>query len=107
MAINICFSFILLYILFSISIEDINTMLISETKLTLLAILLGLGFLVEAIPAACLAAILFKVLIDIMDYRILPVLKKLPIILNILNINYRSSLTLSFKNKFCWFFYFF
>lgn len=47
--------------------------------LTLLAILLGLGFLVAAIPAACLAAILFKVGIDILDYRILPVLKKLPI----------------------------
>ena len=47
--------------------------------LTLLAILLGLGFLVEAIPAACLAAILFKVGIDILDYRILPVLRKLPI----------------------------
>lgn len=47
--------------------------------LTLLAILLGLGFLVEAIPSACLAAILFKVGIDIMDYRILPILKKLPI----------------------------
>ena len=46
---------------------------------TLLAILLGLGFLVEAIPSACLAAILFKVGIDIMDYRILPILKKLPI----------------------------
>ena len=48
--------------------------------LTLIAILLGLGFLVEAIPTACLAAILFKVGIDILDYRILPVLKKLPII---------------------------
>ena len=47
--------------------------------LTLLAILLGLGFLVEAIPTACLAAILFKVGIDILDYRILPILKKLPI----------------------------
>jgi len=47
--------------------------------LTLLAILSGLGFLVAAIPAACLAAILFKVGIDIMDYRILPVLKKLPV----------------------------
>ena len=46
--------------------------------LTLLAILLGLGFLVESIPSACLAAILFKVGIDIMDYRILPVLRKLP-----------------------------
>ena len=47
--------------------------------LTLVAILLGLGFLVAAIPTACLAAILFKVGIDILDYRILPVLKKLPI----------------------------
>ena len=46
--------------------------------LSLLAILLGLGFLVEAIPTACLAAILFKVGIDIMDYRILPIIKKLP-----------------------------
>ena len=35
----ISFSFILLYILFSISIEDINTMLISENKLSLLTIL--------------------------------------------------------------------
>ena len=32
------FTFILLYILFSISIEDINTMLISENKLSLLTI---------------------------------------------------------------------
>lgn len=47
--------------------------------LTLLAVLLGLGSLVGAIPTACLAAILFKVGIDILDYRILPVLKKLPI----------------------------
>ena len=47
--------------------------------LTLLAILLGLGFLVENIPNACLAAILFKVGIDILDYRILSVLKKIPI----------------------------
>ena len=46
--------------------------------LTLLAILLGLGFLVAAIPTACLAAILFKVGIDIMDYRIIPVLRKIP-----------------------------
>ena len=46
---------------------------------TLLAILLGFGFLVAAIPVACLAAILFKVGIDIMDYRILPVLRKIPI----------------------------
>jgi len=47
--------------------------------LTLLSILLGFGFLVAAIPSACLAAILFKVGIDILDYRILPVLKKIPI----------------------------
>ena len=47
--------------------------------LTLLSILLGLGFLVAAIPTACLAAILFKVGIDILDYRVLPILKNLPI----------------------------
>jgi len=47
--------------------------------LTLFAILFGLGFLVAVIPTACLAAILFKVGIDILDYRILPVLKKLPL----------------------------
>ena len=35
----ISFTFILLYILLSISIEDVNTMLISENKLSLLAIL--------------------------------------------------------------------
>ena len=34
----ICFTFILLYILSSISIEDINTMLISENKLISLGI---------------------------------------------------------------------
>ena len=42
MAIIICFTFILLYFLYSISLEDIKTMLISENKLILLAIL---GFL--------------------------------------------------------------
>ncbi|MDP6570667.1 MAG: SulP family inorganic anion transporter [Candidatus Marinimicrobia bacterium] len=47
--------------------------------LTLMAIIYGLGFLVAAIPTACLAAILFKVGIDILDYRILPVLRKLPV----------------------------
>ena len=47
--------------------------------LVLLAILLGLGFLVAVIPKACLAAILFKVGIDILDYRILPVLRNIPI----------------------------
>ena len=46
--------------------------------LTLLAILLGLEPLVGSIPEACLAAILFKVGIDILDYRILPVLRKIP-----------------------------
>jgi len=47
--------------------------------LTLLAILLGLGPLIGQIPMACLAAILIKVGVDIMDYRILPILKNLPI----------------------------
>ena len=42
MLIIICFTFILLYVLSSISIEDMNTMLISENKLILLTIL---GFL--------------------------------------------------------------
>ena len=40
---------------------------------------MGLGFLVAAIPTACLAAILFKVGIEILDYRILPVLRKIPL----------------------------
>ena len=38
MAIIICFTLILLYILYFISIEDINTMLISENKLILFTI---------------------------------------------------------------------
>jgi len=46
--------------------------------LTLLAVLLGLGFLVAKIPTACLAAILFKVGIEILDYRIIPLINKLP-----------------------------
>ena len=46
--------------------------------LTLMAVLLGLGFLVAKIPNACLAAILFKVGIEILDYRIIPVINKLP-----------------------------
>jgi len=46
--------------------------------LTLLAILSGLGYLVAAIPSACLAAILFKLGFEILDYRILPVLKNIP-----------------------------
>ncbi|MBH91120.1 MAG: hypothetical protein CMG67_03290 [Candidatus Marinimicrobia bacterium] len=47
--------------------------------LTLLAILLGLGPLIGQIPMACLAAILIKVGIDIMDYRIISILKNLPL----------------------------
>ena len=47
--------------------------------LVLFAILSGLGEIVSAIPNACLAAILFKVGIDIMDYRILPILKRIPL----------------------------
>jgi len=46
--------------------------------LTLLAILLGLGPLVAIIPNACLAAILLKVGVDILDYRIIPIIRKLP-----------------------------
>ena len=46
--------------------------------LTLMAVLLGLGFLVAKIPTACLAAILFKVGIEILDYRTIPVINKLP-----------------------------
>ncbi len=46
--------------------------------LVLLSLVLGLGPYAEKIPLACLAAILFKVGIDILDYRILPVLNKLP-----------------------------
>ena len=46
--------------------------------LVLLALVLGLGPYAEHIPMACLAAILFKVGIDILDYRILPVLHRLP-----------------------------
>ena len=42
MLIIICFTFILFYILYSITVEDINTMLISENKLILLIIF---GFL--------------------------------------------------------------
>ena len=38
MTIIICFTFILIYILSSISIEDVNTMIISENKLILFAI---------------------------------------------------------------------
>ena len=46
--------------------------------LSLLAILLGLKGFVAAIPIPCIAAILIKVGVDIMDYRVLPILRKLP-----------------------------
>ncbi len=46
--------------------------------LTLVGILLGLKSFVEAIPIACIAAILIKVGLDILDYRVLPILRKLP-----------------------------
>jgi sulfate permease, SulP family len=45
----------------------------------LLALVLGMGPMASGIPMACLAAILFKVGIDILDYRILPVLFRLPL----------------------------
>ena len=47
--------------------------------LVILAVLFGLGSLVSSIPSACLAAILFKLGIEILDYRILPILRKIPI----------------------------
>ena len=47
--------------------------------LVLLALVLGLGPYAEDIPMACLAAILFKVGIDILDYRIMPILHRLPL----------------------------
>ncbi len=45
----------------------------------MLLVIVFLGKLVSYIPIACLAAILFKLGIDILDYRVLPVLKRLPI----------------------------
>ena len=55
------------------------TPLATITKgIVLLGVLLGLGPLVATIPSACLAAILFKVGFEILDYRILPVLRKIP-----------------------------
>ena len=47
--------------------------------LTLFGILYGLKFFVASIPLACIAAILFKIGLDIMDYRMLPVVRKLPL----------------------------
>ena len=47
-------------------------------SLVLLALVLGLGPYAEQIPMAALAAILFKVGIDILDYKILKVFHRLP-----------------------------
>ncbi|MAV59178.1 MAG: hypothetical protein CMG07_04415 [Candidatus Marinimicrobia bacterium] len=47
--------------------------------LTLLFILLGLKSLVASVPIACIAAILIKVGFDILDYRIMPIIKNLSI----------------------------
>ncbi len=56
-----------------------KTPLATITKgLTLLAILLGLGPVVASIPNACLAAILFKLGIEILDHRVIPVIRKMP-----------------------------
>lgn len=47
--------------------------------LVLLALMLGLAPLASYIPMACLAGILLKVGIDIIDYRVLPVLHRMPL----------------------------
>ena len=47
--------------------------------LTLLFILLGLKSLVASVPIACIAAILIKVGFDILDYRIMPIIKNLSV----------------------------
>lgn len=44
----------------------------------LLSLMLGLAPLASYIPMACLAGVLLKVGIDILDYRVLPVLHKIP-----------------------------
>ncbi len=45
----------------------------------LLAIVLGLAPFASIIPMACLAGILVKIGIDILDYRVLPVLRRIPL----------------------------
>ncbi len=45
----------------------------------LLAIVLGLAPYASIIPMACLAGILVKVGIDIMDYRVMPILHRMPL----------------------------
>ncbi len=49
------------------------------TRSILLTLMLGLAPLASYIPMACLAGILLKVGIDIIDYRVLPVLHRLPV----------------------------
>ncbi len=44
----------------------------------MLALMLGLAPYASYVPMACLAGILLKVGIDILDYRVLPVLRRLP-----------------------------
>ena len=46
--------------------------------LVLLALMLGMAPLASYIPMACLAGILLKVGIDIVDYRVLPILHRMP-----------------------------
>lgn len=46
--------------------------------IVLLSLMLGLAPLASYIPMACLAGILLKVGIDILDYRVLPVLHRIP-----------------------------
>jgi len=47
--------------------------------LVLLSLMLGLAPLASFIPMACLAGILLKVGIDILDYRVMPVLHRIPL----------------------------
>ncbi len=47
--------------------------------LVMLALMLGLAPYASYVPMACLAGILLKVGIDILDYRVLPVLRRLPL----------------------------
>ena len=46
--------------------------------LTMLTFMLGLAEYARFIPMACLAGILLKIAIDILDYRVIPVFKSLP-----------------------------
>ena len=81
MTIIICFTFILIYILSSISIEDANTMLISENKLILFAIS-GLLYLI------CIG--LSNEKIDIIDLTINNSLSMIIIYITMSSISYIS-----------------